>query len=127
MEEGRLRKVSKRAYMFPLATALRRKRLRPSLELIFLNLEKTSKDVFSSLASGKQRIPIPASVRSGRSPSRSDAKRKRSALDRPSGRGITNLSICERSELREKNSLKEVCFLKTIHRKKWFKISFLLV
>lgn len=63
------------------------------LALTLLNLEKTSKDVFSSLASGKQRIPLPASVRSGRSPSRSDAKRKRSALDRASGRGITNLSI----------------------------------
>jgi hypothetical protein len=55
---------------------------------------------FSPLASGKPTIPTLAAVRSGRRPSRSDAKRKRSALDSHSERGITEIRICERSELR---------------------------
>lgn len=67
------------------------------------DLDKTLRTSFSSLASGKPKITTLAAVRSGRRPSRSDAKRKRSALDSHSEREITKIRICERSELRIKN------------------------
>lgn len=98
-------------------------------------LEKTLRTSFSSLASGKPTIPILAAVRSGRRPSRSDAKRKRSALDSHSEREITEIRICERSELRIKNHdlrakrvrvkivPKIFLFSEFVHRKKWFKKS----
>lgn len=105
-----------RAYMLPPTTALWRKRPSPSLgdsDPIFWKRRLMASS--SPIASGRQKISILASVRNGRSPSRSDAKRKRSTLDRTSERGITDfwnlwaertqeekLSIYERSELGKK-------------------------
>ncbi len=133
------KKVSRRAYTLPLATALWCKHRRPSLKKNPFHLEKTLRTSFSSLASGKPTIPTQAAVRSGRRPSRSDAKRKRSALDSHSERGITENTICERSERRIKNDdlraervrvkivLKIFLFSEFAHRKKWFKNSLKIV
>ena len=98
--------------------------------------KRRRKSVFFAFASGEPRISHLAAVKSGRRPSRSDEKLKLSALYRHSERGITNLWICERSELRIKNYdlrakrvrmkivLKSFLFSEFIHRKKWFKNSF---